>query len=270
MGQTTSTAEATSTATATLEHIYPFLTSYKATEALASAEGVDGYEALCRRNLPNRQARAAYNYMSNGMNEEGIRQYQALLSTYWARLPPPLKALPANVVLLMPSADGGMPHTRPNHLICVPGRATALPYETFCHELWHIHQRAHYDTWTTFFNKSWSFHIYKGSIPDTLRDVLRINPDTMADPLWIWRDTWVPLCVFLNPVSPRLDQTAVWFYNVRTQRHRQDPPPEMAAFFGTDIPAVAYEHPCELAAYSATSTSESPGHTALLKHFLMS
>lgn len=267
MGQPISTPLRTSDETAT-PYFYPVLTGYKATLALQQAELGDGYEALCKRNLSNRQARFSSNYMANSSDEASIQRNQALLNTYRAHLPPPLAALKAQVVLLMPSADGGMPHTRPDHLICVPDRPAFLPFETFCHELWHIHQRAHYGQWKTFFEKAWSFQIYKGAIPSSLQGVLRINPDTMADPLWIWKDTWIPLCVFLNPVSPRLDQTAVWFYNVRTQRHIQTPPPDMAAFFGTDVPAVAYEHPCELAAYLATSTSESPARQAFVKHFL--
>ena len=81
-----------------------------------------------------------------------------------------------------------------------------------------------------------------------------MNPDTRTDPLWIWHDTWVPLCVFLNPVSPEVGQAAVWFYNAKTRTHIQHIPPSMAAFF-SGLPPMAYEHPCELAAYGLTDDS---------------
>ena len=228
---------------------------------LAAAEDLDHYRTDCQASRSNRIARDRTTYAYNRM---GDQEEATLLSTIHAfrnRLPDALQPIQAILVPLMPTADAGMPHTRPRNVIAYPLTGAGLSFETFSHELWHLHQRRWYKDWVQFFETSWGFRVFEGDIPAQFEYVLRINPDTMTDPLWVWNGTWVPICVFLNPVSPELSQTDVWFYNVRTKTHVQDIPPAMAEFFSNNsrLPKTAFEHPCELAAYGLTDDSIQSG-----------
>ena len=236
-------------------------------DVLEEAESKDHSRQLCSRSVTNAYSRRSDTYQSNSMSEDQEDSLLVLLEFYRPRLPYRLKDIQATIVPLMPSADGGMPHTRPDDVICVPLSSHPISLETFTHELWHLHQRAFYSEWLRFFEEHWHFKRYTGDIPTNLQSALRINPDTMKDPLWIWQDKWVPLCVFLNPVSPSLGATAVWFYNTKTGIHHQQRPPEMAAFFSKQLPSVAYEHPCELAAY-IKNENQCPAYQAFQKVWL--
>lgn len=218
---------------------------------LATAESIDHYRELCRTDRANALARDGQMYVyshptmaqRDALNER-IQSYESMIPT---RLKNDLTDI--QVVPLLPSADGNMPHTRPPNLICLPMSGSGLTLETYIHELWHVHQRKYYDIWTRFFKNSWYFEPFKGQIPVRLLNQLRFNPDTMADMFWVWKGTWVPMCLFLDPVNPSFQNTAVWYYNVKTQIHRTTAPPEYVAFFSSTLPPSAYEHPCELSAY---------------------
>ena len=224
---------------------------------LAAAEDLDHYRADCQESRSNRIARDRTTYSYNRMGDQEEGRFLAMIHDFRNRLPDALQPIQAVVVPLMPSADAGMPHTRPHHIIAYPLTGGGLSFETFSHELWHIHQRKWYKDWVQFFEKEWRFRVFEGDLPSQFEFVLRINPDTMTDPLWVWNDTWVPMCVFLNPVTPELSQTDVWFYNVRSKTYVQDIPPAMAEFFSkhSRLPKTAFEHPCELAAYGLTDAS---------------
>ena len=200
---------------------------------LQNAEATDHYRYLCQVDKSNALARDGQVYM---YSQPTMAQQDALnerIQSYESQIPTRLKndLNDVLVVPLLPSADGNMPHTRPPNLICLPLSGAGLSLETYVHELWHIHQRKYYDTWTRFFKNSWYFEPYKGSIPVRLLSQLRFNPDTLTDMFWVWKGTWVPLCLFLDPVKPSFQNTAVWYYNVKTQTHRTSAPPEFIAFF---------------------------------------
>ena len=216
-------------------------------DALVSAEQQDGYQTACTRDRANSISRSRMSYSANRLSLADADVLTERIQGF--TIPPPLMHLNPTVVALMPSADGGMPHTRPPNLICLPQSAAALTNATFVHELWHLHQRAHYQKWLEFFRDKWNYTLFDGSLPPHLKDVLRFNPDTRQDPLWIWNNEWVPICVFLNPVTPSFQYTSVWFYNVRSRIHWRQPPRELAAFFSSTLNPNAYEHPCETAAY---------------------
>ena len=224
---------------------------------LAAAEDLDHYRTDCQESRSNRIARDRTTYAYNRMGAQEEGRFLAMIHDFRNRLPDALQPIQAVVVPLRPSADAGMPHTRPPHIIAYPLTGGGLSFETFSHELWHIHQRKWYKDWVQFFEKEWRFRVFEGDLPSQFEFVLRINPDTMTDPLWVWNDTWVPMCVFLNPVTPELSQTDVWFYNVRSKTYVQDIPPAMAEFFSNNsrLPKTAFEHPCELAAYGLTDAS---------------
>lgn len=98
------------------------------------------------------------------------------------------------------------------------------------------------------------------------RAARRYNPDTIDTPVWIFRNTWIPVPVFKDISRPRVDETEVWFVHVRERYHVRVVPEEMRAEYSTAPPA-AFEHPREMAAYllsdPATHTA-SPGFNRLI------
>jgi hypothetical protein len=234
--------------------------------ALTSAEQQDGYQLACRQDRANVRSRETMNYSANRLSLSDADILRERIQSF--TIPAALHQLRPTIVALMPSSDGGMPHTRPPNIVCLPQAAASLTNETFVHELWHLHQRAHYRKWTQFFKEKWNFVPFEDELPNHLCDVRRFNPDTMQDPLWIWNNEWVPVCVFLNPVTPSLQYTAVWFYNVRSRIHWRQPPRELAAFFSSSLNPHAYEHPCEIAAYMLADGCDScPAYKALKETF---
>jgi len=235
----------------------PHFYSIGSAATLAAAEDLDHYRTDCQESRANRIARDRTTYSYNRLQGDQETDLLDQLNLFRNRLPDALQPIQAVVVPLMPSADAGMPHTRPPNVVAYPLTGGGLSFETFSHELWHLHQRRWYKDWVQFFEKEWRFRVFEGDLPSQFEAVLRINPDTMTDPLWIWNDTWVPMCVFLNPVTPELSQTDVWFYNVRSKTYVQELPPAMAEFFSKTrrLPKTAFEHPCELAAYGLTDDS---------------
>jgi len=220
--------------------------------ALAAAESQDGYLAQVAKNRPNAIARQSMNYSANRLTLAQADLLRDKIEEFKPHIPPVLHSIKPTVVALMPSADGGMPHTRPSDLVCLPQSASSLTLSTFVHELWHLHQRAHSREWNSFFEKQWKWKIFEGDMDPELEKMRRLNPDTLADPLWIWNNEWVPICLFLNPSSPSFQDTATWFFNARTGSHTRDLPNGMRIFFSDSLSPSAYEHPNEVSAYMLT------------------
>ena len=231
--------------------------------ALSAAERQDHYLEEVQDSRPNRVARQSMTYAANRISDGEAAALQATLTPFVDSVPFVLRSLRPTIVPLMPSADGGMPHTRPTDLVCLP--SAAITHTTFVHELWHLHQRANYLDWVTFFRTRWKWQPYEESLPVALETQRRLNPDTLQDPVWIWDSTWVPVCLFLNPSTASFKETATWFYNVKTQRHSQELPKAMADFFSSSLSSSAYEHPCETSAYMITGPPlDCPAYTALI------
>lgn len=247
-------------------HVLPYA---DARVALFEAELKDNYRAKCQMDRLNAVARDGQVYVAAKQSETERERCEAHVR---GLLPSPGEFAVlgrVNVVYLMPTADGGLPHTRPPRVVCLPMSPIPVSAETMTHELWHVHQRAFPDRWAAFLRDRWNFVPYRGSLPDKFNGVLRHNPDTLAQPLWLWRNEWVPVCLFTNPTTPTLSDTAVWFYNTKRGMYVTAVPAEMVHFFGGDLPPVAYEHPYELAAYLLASgrTPTSPGYGALKGEF---
>jgi hypothetical protein len=149
---------------------------------------------------------------------------------------------------LTPSAEGGMPHTRPDAMICYPNITNTFSSTTLIHELWHVHQRQHEAWWQTVFSrlgwKPWT----GGALPSHLETYRRFNPDTIDLPLWCYQQTWIPVPVFRDIRRPKVDEVEIWFYHVTLKYHVKSPPKEMEAMY-RGLPMSAYEHPREMAAY---------------------
>lgn len=245
-------------------HVLPYA---DARVALYEAEQQDQYRLKCHTDRLNAISRAGQSYVAAKQSETEREQCEAHIRGL--ALPSVFTNLgPVSVVYLMPTADGGMPHTRPPRLICLPMSPSPVSAETMQHELWHIHQRAEKARWHTFLRERWNFVPYEGGLPEKLSGALRHNPDTLEQPLWLWRGEWVPVCIFTNPTTPTLNDTAVWFYNTKRGQYITVVPAEMTHFFGSRLPPVAYEHPYELAAYLLASGGHAcPGYDALKGEF---
>jgi hypothetical protein len=218
-----------------------------ASQLLVDAENIDSYLTRCQRDPVNANARRRQSYAANTVSSNDASHYQSILDKTIPLLPMRLRmdlhTIP--VVSLMPSADGGMPHTRPYSIICVPQLEQINSLSTMIHELWHVHQRKYKDTWGKVFEqlgwKEWT-----GRLPEFLRKHCRINPDTIDSPFWVYQDTWVPVPIFRDISLPSMSDVDIWFYHIKGGHHVKQIPSEMEV---VGLPKSAYEHPREMTAY---------------------
>jgi hypothetical protein len=220
-----------------------------ARQMLTNAEQIDGYLAACYNDTRNEIARSEGTYHPNVISADDHSFFQYHLDQAIPRLPLRLRADlgTVHVISLMPSAEGGMPHTRPPSLICAPHLRSLTTFSTLVHELWHIHQRLYHAEWdAVFFRMKWKE--WSGRLPTLLEKARRYNPDTVDTPLWVFQDTWVPVPMFDHLTQPRIKDTTVWFYNVKDGYHIKHVPGELH-HLAPDLPATAWEHPREMAAY---------------------
>lgn len=240
---------------------------YAATLLLDRAEQEDGYMEECVNDRLNAKARKEQSYQPNRMTVEEYQQATAFLERSRPLVPKRLQNDLDTVFLmqLMPSADDGMPHTRPGNIICFPDMVQLYSISTLKHELWHVHQRNYQELWQRVFLalgwKPWS-----GTLPSHLEGARRFNPDTLDSMNWIFRDTWVPVPVFRDITQPKVSGIDVWFYHVVEQYHTKQVPSELSAYF-PHLPAVGFEHPREITAYMLAEPEtyvSSPGFQELV------
>ena len=145
------------------------------------------------------------------------------------------------------TAEGGMPHTRPPDLVCLPlyWKEDDLS-QILTHEIVHIDQRrrsAHWIQWCI--QNSWSL-VKSSAIPDRWVAQCRLNPDTMAYPFWAYQNRWVPLPLFERNDTPDLRKIRVKWWDMRTGDLLLREPAELREI----VKGVANpEHPFEIAAY---------------------
>jgi hypothetical protein len=234
---------------------------------LDNAEKVDMYVEECSDDPSNSKARRNNNYSANSMTSKEYNFFEVVLENAKDKLSTRLKMdlEEVNLIQLMPSADGGMPHTRPSNLICYPDITRFFNVSTLIHELWHIHQRKYETLWSYVF-KSWGWEPWVYDIPDRFEKYRRLNPDTIDTPFWIFRESWIPIPIFKDISNPKVDEVEIWFYNPSKQYHTRQIPNEFVSEY-PNVPLSAYEHPRELAAYMLSEPdnySSSPGFIKLL------
>lgn len=216
----------------------------KAQDLLQIAEKEDFYLEECADSKSNSIARQGLNYSANSMSLLDANSFQTFINN--VRLPQKLQLElgEINIVHLMPTADGGMPHTRPN-MICYPN--ISFSESTLIHELWHIHQRNFYSYWEQIF-KLLGWTLWNGTLPTKFEENRRYNPDTIDCPLWIFKDTWVPVPIFKDIMAPTMNMVSIWFYNPTKGYHLTRIPEEVSSYF-SNLDEVAFEHPREITAY---------------------
>lgn len=227
----------------------PPLSGREAQQALEQAEQLDGYLAQIKQSQVNTYARSNSSYLP---------------SLYTIATEIPLsKDWPQGQILWMdPIADEGLPHTRPPFYVCLPAtlRGDALN-QTLEHERIHISQRMYPLKWQDAFLSAWSMKPWAGTLPSVIQERMRLNPDLLNIPHYIWNNEWVPFSMFESMKPTSLKEARVVWWNDKTRSLHREPPPGWKAFFGS-IPAG--EHPYELAAYMLSdSTHTSPASKQL-------
>lgn len=230
-------------------HFYICSNKNEAQQLLDEAEQSDFYLEECYDDKANSLARKGLTYRANQIGLRDINYATSYIDGTKGYLP--LRLLndlhKITIIQLMPSADGGMPHTRPNNIICFPDISQLFSKTTLIHELWHIHQRNYKDLWIQTFKRiGWA--IWNGTLPENLENARRYNPDTIDMPFWIFNEEWVPLPIFRDISRPNVADVEIWFYNAKTHYHVKRIPEEILSYF-PGMPHTAYEHPREITAY---------------------
>lgn len=241
-----------------------------AQQLLNMAEKLDFYLEECHDDKRNSMARQHMTYSANTVSQED-RVILDTISTIALprRLTTDLQTV--YLVQLMPTADGGMPHTRPldsegirkQAIICYANAGILTDQKTLIHELWHVHQRIFAKEWNSIF-LSLGWTEWMNVLPASLEHSRRYNPDTIDAPLWIYKNKWVPVPIFRDISKPNVGEVDIWFYDVSNKFHVKNVPSELLSFW-PDLPASAYEHPRELTAYLLADASSYPHSPALQK-----
>lgn len=226
---------------------------------LSDAEKIDFYIEECHDDKANSIARRNLTYTPNTISLRDYNYAKSYLESTTQELPKRLvmELEEIKIIHLMPSADGGMPHTRPGDIICYPNISQIFSKVTLIHELWHIHQRKYRELWFKAFKRmGWS--IWTGQLPEQLEKNRRYNPDTIDYPLWIFDDKWVPVPIFKDISRPNVADVEIWFYNPQKQYHSKTVPSEISEYY-PNLPHSAYEHPRELSAYMLSEPEKYDG-----------
>jgi len=221
----------------------------EAQRLLNEAESKDFYLEECYDSPVNAIARSASIYSPNSVSYKDLKYFEVILENSKNLIPKRLKhdLREIKLIQLMPSAEGGMPHTRPGELICFPDISQFVKTSTIIHELWHVHQRIYHSLWVNIF-KEWGWTEWNGKLPESLEKNRRFNPDTIDSPLWIYKNTWIPIPIFKDIMRPNMTEVTIWFYNPSSNYHKKMIPDDLVSEFPS-VPHSAYEHPRELSAY---------------------
>jgi hypothetical protein len=207
-------------------------------EKLAEAETYDHYFQQIANDPLNRHARQSLFY---GAVSENIKPW--LLNT--------------EIVTMHPTAEAGLPHTRPPNLICMP---QYFPEErvpiTLAHELIHIDQRRRKYKWDAFFEREGWTRISEKEVPERWLHRCRMNPDTIDDRFWAWQGRYVPLPLFEREDKPDLRQVNIQWWDRATGIRQGQPPRLFQERYGS-FPSQP-EHPRELAAVELSKLFRTP------------
>jgi hypothetical protein len=221
----------------------------EAISLLNKAEKEDMYLEECYDDKANSVARYNCSYAPNLIPLREINYANNYFSIASSMIPQRLlsELSEVKIINLMPTADGGMPHTRPGNIICYPIFDQIYSDSTLVHELWHIHQREFKNIWFKVF-KRLGWLLWDGKLPEMLESNRRINPDTIDCPLWIFNGEWIPVPIFKDVSHPKINDVEIWYYNPNNRYHTKKTPIELESYF-PDLPPSAYEHPREITAY---------------------
>jgi hypothetical protein len=216
---------------------------------LENAEAIDEYIETISKSQWNRKAR---NNLVEWIPIEAPLYWKEFLST--GEFPKWTEGLEINIICAPPEAEDGMPHTRPNFIICIPFNYSN-DVNTFrkmiIHELVHILQRMYYTQFMKFIELEWDYRLMTreefSRLPEHLLIRRRINPDTFSCPFLIWKERWVPLIIFNEHIEgPRLKSTYLLWWNIQTNTGFINEPYIWKEYFGR---VSQSEHPFEIMAW---------------------
>jgi hypothetical protein len=212
-------------------------------DCLVKAEMIDQYRRSCRSNKMNWAVREGQGYELSSISTKAT----SFLSDCVNSIP-----LYENmeIAILNSEADGGLPHTRPPNIVCLPEYlCRELPASrefrtTLLHEAIHVHQRHDPEIWERFcIREGWS-PVSKQVIPEEFREKCRINPDTISRPFWAWESYHVPLPMFLSHRLTNISNTEIEWLDTRTMTVHHNPPPSFVKKYGQNFDQP--EHPYEI------------------------
>jgi hypothetical protein len=209
---------------------------HEAQARLNLAESQDGFFAKVRGSATNRLARRSCTY--EAWNDQ-------TLATKAAALLDPEDQV--DIVILDPSAEGGMPHTRPG-LICLPAYYPESKLKkTLVHEMVHISQKRQASLWAARASlEGWS--PVREVLPEFWASRLRLNPDTFGT-LYAWEKRYVPLPVYIREDKPVLREIEVRWLDLKEGIVAKSSPRSFTQTYG-NLGHVQAEHPYELWAYA--------------------
>ena len=244
-------------------------------QALAWAERLDGYLAAVEESPLNKKAREEQTYQPAGLYPSSVDptgfEYKEAVLTGTEVVPLELSGNPwpnGQVIWMNPTADTGLPHTRPPYYICIPqgmDLTTDAGRMTLTHERIHVSQRLHEAEWTALYEKAWNWNVVTApNLPKQYTSRLRLNPDTYSAPTYAWQKEWIPYTIFESSYAPDLKKTRTVWWHIPTKNIYTTSPPGFDAYYGVNGTTAIAEHPHELAAYIfSTSTNQSPARRAL-------
>ena len=209
------------------------LSKEEASQALAAANKKDYFFDEVDHDELNKKARASLLYLPMEGPEYVYKG-------------PELK-YDVKLIWMHPTAEGGMPHTRPPNLICMPIYYPSDKfYKTLVHELVHVDQRVRIRQWIDWCVQNGWLMIDKEEIPERWLRRCRLNPDTIDYRFWAYQGRWVPLPMYEREDRPNIREVRVKWWDRKTGELLLDPPAEVRDHIrGIDNP----EHPFEIAAY---------------------
>jgi len=146
------------------------------------------------------------------------------------------------------SCENGLPHTINETTMMIPESYSKDRFTTTVeHEKIHLLQRRHPELWEAWYKLLWSYTIHKTpppTMPSSLLEKRRHNPDTEDKPFACWRDRWWSLAIYNSNPTSLLDAKIVW-WDEKTGTVSSEAPPEWTNFFGKQ---PQDEHPHEIAA----------------------
>jgi hypothetical protein len=245
-------------------------------QALAWAERLDGYRAAVEESPLNKKAREGQTYQPAGLYPSSVDptgfEYKEPVMTGTEVVPIDVSGQSpwpnGQVIWMNPTADAGLPHTRPPYYICIP-QGTDLTTDagrtTLTHERIHVSQRLHEAKWTALYEKAWNWTVVSApELPKQYLKRLRLNPDTYSAPTYAWQKEWIPYTIFESSYAPDLKKTRTVWWHIPTKNMYTASPPGFDAYYGVNGTTAIAEHPHELAAYIlSTSTNQSPARRAL-------
>ena len=165
--------------------------------------------------------------------------------------------LNTEIVTMHPTAEAGLPHTRPPNLICVPIYYPESNMKTMLqHEFIHIDQRRRRYKWDIYFERSGWSPVNEDEVPERWLSRCRMNPDTIDQRFWAWKGRHVPLPLYERTDKPDLRHVIVQWWDRQTGIKQNEAPRSFLERYGTQ-PSQP-EHPRELAAVELADIFQTP------------